>query len=138
MESNNNEIFTKDMYLQYLHRAYTNMYADKVIDMSIVDDDYFIVKITFSYKKIKFNIKIPNNLSKTQFITFVLGTLTKKQLKHLNLILINLCKGTNLQCYDYAIYKFNEDNTYWNNIRNEMLFNYKGQNKDALKTILKL
>ena len=156
------EIFTKDMYLQYLNRAYNNMYADKVIVKSDKDDDYFIIKMTFSYKKTKinniycykkenssniFNIHIPHNFNELQFITYLLSILTKTRLKHLLKISVKLCRGNHLKCFNYiinrdGIYNFdtnvydNEDTHYWNNIRHTMILNYTSPNKEALNAIL--
>lgn len=144
MESNDN-IFTKEMYLQYLNSAYNNMYADKVLVRSY---NYFIIKIFFcqnyfdrsvkeyTYKIIK--IQIPRYFDRNQIINFILGTLTKSQLKKLVKILVKPYNCINNMIDNETIYIYNfKDVLYLDSIRNDMVLNYKEQNQDALNAIIK-
>jgi hypothetical protein len=128
--------FTKEIYLQYLYRIYDAMYTNKII----INNNIFIVIMLFrqsnnifmntqKHKTIKFKINIPYNFNETQIITFLLKTLTKKQLKKLTKIAFKLHENN-------CSYNFNIKND-WNKIRNDMVYNYKGVNQDALNAIIK-
>jgi hypothetical protein len=128
--------FTKEIYLQYLYRIYDAMYTNKII----INNNIFIVIMLFrqsnnifmntqKHKTIKFKINIPYHFNETQIITFLLKTLTKKQLKKLTKIAFKLHENN-------CSYNFNIKND-WNKIRNDMVYNYKGLNQDALNAIIK-
>lgn len=136
----------------YIFNSLEESQSKCVCIKSDYDNKNFVdVIMTFnSYEQFHFEIKVPHKITEDDFIKFILGVLTIDKLMDIKKISLCVYYGVGVHCFDYAItpgrsgkYYFNidvngdMDTHYWNNFRNKMVKDFKGQNQSSLDAVIK-